>query len=169
MYEACSILIKNSCNYNIPSSEVVPAFQELVQHTCSKRCGNFFPAGEKTTINLISLSQTLHVYTLTAFPCTTTRDFSRRYCSRPAPTIRPFGAKTSWIYLPNLLELSFKAVLALPKASSKGFSYIYVCVCVYISYMHGVSCLMCVYKGVGILNDTKFFTRLHFEKRSLAS
>lgn len=59
---------------------------------------------------------------LTFSPCTHTLDFSRRYCSRPAPMIRPLGSNTSWIYFPNRLELSLRAVWALPNASRMGFS-----------------------------------------------
>lgn len=59
---------------------------------------------------------------LTISPCTQTLDFSSKYCSRPAPTILPLGSKCSWMNLPKRLELSLRAVLALPNASRIGFS-----------------------------------------------
>ena len=55
-------------------------------------------------------------------PWTQTRDFSSKYCSRPAPMILPLGSKCSWMNFPNRLELSLSAVLALPNASRIGFN-----------------------------------------------
>ena len=46
----------------------------------------------------------------------TMRDFSSRYCSILAPSITPELVKWLSIYFPNRLELSFRMVLALPKA-----------------------------------------------------
>lgn len=61
---------------------------------------------------------------LTCSPWTHTRDFSRRYCSRPAPTILPLGSNINWMNLPNRLELSLSPVCALPNASRIGLSCI---------------------------------------------
>lgn len=51
--------------------------------------------------------------------CRHTRDFSRRNCSMRAPSITPLGLKWMSIYFPKRLELSFRIVLAFPKAEGQ--------------------------------------------------
>src|SRR5947209_8216410 len=53
---------------------------------------------------------------------TTTRLFSNKYQSMLAPDILPSGAKLIRMNLPNRLELLFRCVCALPKASKIGFA-----------------------------------------------
>ena len=91
-----------------------------------------------------------------------TRDFSTRYSSSPAPMMRPSSVKTSWRNLPNRLELLFRTVVALPKASRSGFvcdaskmrihrhthvhTYIHTCTCVLMhTHMYIYTCMhMCI-------------------------
>lgn len=51
--------------------------------------------------------------------CRQTRDFSRRNCSMRAPLITPLELKWMSIYFPKRLELSFRIVLAFPKAEGQ--------------------------------------------------
>lgn len=68
-----------------------------------------------------------HVTTLadtqsTSIPtCRQTRDFSSRYCSTRAPSMAPPLVKLMSMYFPKRLELSFRTVLALPKAEEKTY------------------------------------------------
>ena len=93
---------------------------------CSKRCGSFSPQAPAHEGTFTSQQEHLHSVTPLADIQTTilltwrqTLDFSRRYCSTRAPSMAPPLVKLMSMYFPKRLELSFRIVLALPKAGKK--------------------------------------------------
>lgn len=93
---------------------------------CSKRCGSFSPeapAHESTFSSqqehLHSVTSLAHIQTTSLLTWRQTLDFSSRYCSTRAPSMAPPLVKLMSMYFPKRLELSFRIVLAFPKAGKK--------------------------------------------------
>jgi len=95
------------------------------RHICNRICGSFSPPWKETNRAVRSVTKGSAVrptLSSTYIACLMTLDFSSRYSDILAPMTAPVGVNFISRYLPKRLELSFMAVQAFPKASTRGFT-----------------------------------------------
>lgn len=137
-FRTISVPWSDSCTQQRSQGKESSSAQPACPSACSKICGSFSPQAPAHKSMLFSMrkfdlrqfrklkkifvttKQNIANIKPTNLPTwRQTLDFSSRYCSTRAPSIAPPGVKLMSMYFPKRLELSFRIVLALPKAEKK--------------------------------------------------